>query len=172
MNKFKSIFMKFNICIILFTILNFCSCKKAEDLRFTKTWYDTEYIIPGKTYLIINKNFTFNYNSSGCQWETFSRGKWKIIGDTIELHSTKIDTCYNIFPFAHCIKFVEYNNKKIETTIPNCNVKSDKDYTLFKKEKFYLKNDSLVYKQKRNSNCPDSLKIIFAKTEKKKKNGY
>lgn len=162
--------MKFSI----FIIIAFCllSCEKKADERFTKTWYDTEYKIPEKSTLKIKSDFTFRYNARGCDWHTISKGKWKVIGDTIELNSISIDTCYNVFPFAECLKFGENNNRKIRTTILNCNAESGKVYTIFNKEKFYLKNDSLVYRQKANSNCTESLKIVFAKTEKIKKNGY
>ena len=121
-----------------------------------------------KTTLKINSDFTFNYNSQGCQWKTISKGKWKVIGDTIELNSTNIVTCYNMFPFAECIKFKEYENKKILTTIPNCSSESETDFSIFNKEKFFLKNDSLIYIKKSNSLCPNSFKIVFSKTEKKK----
>jgi hypothetical protein len=156
------------------TILAFflLSCERKADERFTKTWYDTEYRIPGKSTLKIKSDFTFRYNARGCDWHTISKGKWKVIGDTIELNSVGIDTCYNMFPFAECLKFGENINRKIQTTIPNCSTESGKVYTIFNKEKFYFKNDSLVYIRNANSNCTELLKIVFAKTEKIKKNDY
>jgi hypothetical protein len=164
--------MKLKFCIFIISIFTFQACEKKADERFVKTWYDTEYIIRGRTILPINSDFTFKYNARGCEWHTILKGKWSFIGDTTELNSTRIDTSYNMFPFAEYIKFGEYNNKKIPTTIPNCTAESGTDYTLFNKEKFYLKNDSLVYKRKANSNCSDSLRIVFAKMEKRRKNGY
>lgn len=159
--------MKLKFFIFFIATFTFQACEKKADERFAKNWYDTEYIIPGKKILTINSDFTFKYNARGCEWHSISKGKWSVRGDTIELNSTRIDTCYHMFPFAECITFGAYSNKKIPTTIPNCTAESGTDYTFFNKEKFYIQNDSLVYKLKANSNCSDALKIVFAKTEKK-----
>ncbi len=161
------------IAIRIFSFLVFVcliSCKQAESLpnKFAGTWYDTEYIVPGRSSIKINKDSSFSYRSRGCQWGSVSKGKWKIIGDSIELNSTNSDTCYKMFPFVECISFGE-NRKKDIMTIPNCDSKDDAFFAIFKKEIFYIKNDSLVYKLKLSSNCPDSLKIVFAKTQKIKK---
>jgi len=153
-------------------MISFFSCQKKIDnpnKKFIKTWYDTEYIVPGRTTLEINSDCTFNYNAAGCQWRCFSKGNWKVVGNTIELNSTTIDSCYNMFPFAECIKFGTYNTKKIPTTVPNCSPKTDIEFTIFSKEIFYLKSDSLVYKRKVNSNCTDSIKLVFSHTEKIKR---
>jgi hypothetical protein len=163
--------MKSTTYLLVILLFGFQSCKKKADERFTKTWYDTEYIIPGRTTLEIKSNFTFSYRAAGCQWRCFSRGNWKVIGDTIELNSVVSDTCYNMFPFAECVKFGAYANKKIPTTVPNCTAETGEEFTLFRKDKFYLKKDSLVYIEKPNQDCP-SIEIKFAKTEKIRKNGY
>jgi hypothetical protein len=163
--------MKLKFCIFVILIFAFQACEKKADNRFTKTWYDTEYRTPGRTTMQVNKDSTFNYRAAGCMWRSISKGNWKVFGDTIELNSTSIDTCYNMFPFADCPKYGTYYEKKILSTIPNCIAESETDYIIFKKEKFYLKNDSLIYVRKANSNCPTSLSIVFAKTEKKKKSG-
>ena len=163
--------MKIKPYLLLILVFASQACKKKADERFTKTWHDTEYRVPGRTTLKFNPNFTFNYSAAGCEWRSFSKGKWNVIGDTIELNSISSDTCYNMFPFAECIKFGAYANKKIPTTVPNCTAETGEDFTLFRKEKFYLKKDSLVYIQKPNSNCPP-IEIKFAQTEKIKKNGY
>ncbi|KOP37445.1 MULTISPECIES: hypothetical protein [unclassified Flavobacterium] len=154
--------------IVLFAV--FISCKKHDNLpnKFLGTWHDTEYIVPGKSSIKINTDSTFYYRSAGCDWRVFSKGKWRMIGDTIELNSTKIDTCYVAFPFADCI-FFERQDKKPLLTIPNCEPDETKSFCLFTKEKFYIKNDSLVYRFKASSKCLDTLKIVFAKTQKLRK---
>ncbi|MFV8327318.1 hypothetical protein [Flavobacterium sp. ZS1P14] len=162
--------MKLKFCIFVILIFAFQACEKKVDNRFTKTWYDTEYRTPGRTTMQIKNDSTFNYRAASCMWRCTSKGNWKVFGDTIELNSTSIDTCYNMFPFADCPKYGTYYDKKILSTIPNCTAESETDYIIFKNEKFYLKKDS--HMRKANSNCPDSLSIVFAKTEKKKKNGY
>lgn len=158
--------MKFRISTIL-VLVSLISCKKSESSlnKFGGTWYDTEYIIPNRSTLKINTDGTFKYASAGCDWRVISKGNWKRFGDTIELNSTSSDTCYRMFPFVECISYGEYDRKDI-LTIPNCEPTNNKSFAIFTKEKFYLKNDSLVYKLKQNSGCPDTLKIIFAKTEK------
>lgn len=159
--KFKTLF--FLLPIIFFS----CNNQRKNSNKFIGTWYDTDYIIPSRAIIKINPNNTFNYKSRGCQWSVISKGKWEIKGDSIELNSTNIDTCYNMYPFIECISFGEYSNKKIQKTIPNCVPKSDSYFAVFTKEMFYLKNDSLVYKLKASSNCPNKMKIIYAKTQKK-----
>ena len=155
--------MKYKFFIIIAFISFFQSCKKKADEKFVRTWHDTEYIILGKTTLKINPDFTFNYSASGCMWRCFSKGKWNVNKDTLELNSTSIDTCYNMFPFADCPKFGK--NKKIITTVANCTAETETAFIIFKREKFYLKNDSLVYMQNKKSNCPP-IQMKFAKTEK------
>jgi hypothetical protein len=153
-----------------FIFICLISCKKSEGLpnKFVGTWYDSEYIIPGKSSIKINKDSSFSYKSRGCQWGSVSNGKWKIIGDSIELNSTSSDTCYKMFPFVYCFPFGEKDTKDL-LTIPNCIPNENAFFAIFKNEKFYLKNDSLVYKLKTKSKCPDTLKIVFARTQKIRK---
>jgi hypothetical protein len=162
--KFKAISFLLFICLI--------SCKKAESPpnKFLGTWYDTEYIVPGKSSIKINADSTFTYNGAGCDWRVFSKGKWGMTGDSIELSSTKIDTCYVVFPFADCSFFDRKNKAPLPLlTMPNCEPDEGKSFCLFTKEIFYIKNDSLICKVKPESKCPDTLKIIFAKTQKIRK---
>ncbi|MFD1604312.1 hypothetical protein ACFSJW_24820 [Flavobacterium artemisiae] len=163
--KSKSIYLTLAILFL------FISCNKKTESeienKFVKTWYDTQYIVPGRSELIVKKDSTFNYTSAGCDWRVFSKGKWKIKGDSIELTSSKIDTCYMAFPFIDC-GFYERKDKERMVTIPNCKPDTGSDFCLFTKETFYLRNDSLIYKIK-DSKCPDSLRIEFAKTPKIRK---
>lgn len=161
--------MKIKILIFVLSI-SLISCRKSErpPNKFIGIWYDTEYIIPNKTILKINKDSSFDYQSAGCQWRVISKGKWKMVGDSIELNNVKSDTCYRMFPFVDCRLFETRRRKEI-VTIPNCNPDENIDFLIFSKEKFYIKNDSLVYKLKSDSGCPDTLKIIFAKTQKIRK---
>ncbi|OMQ07975.1 hypothetical protein [[Flexibacter] sp. ATCC 35103] len=161
--------MKIRILAFLL-IICLISCRKSEIpvSKFVGTWYDTEYIIPGESSIVIKKDSTFYYKSAGCDWRVVSKGNWKIIGDSIELNSTTSDTCYKMFPFIECISFGE-NNRKDVLTIPNCDPSNNGSFAIFLKEKFYIKNDSLIYKLKASSKCPDTLKIVFAGTPKIKK---
>ncbi|MDY0989626.1 hypothetical protein BSF41_27150 [Flavobacterium sp. ACN2] len=160
--------MKIRISIlILFIGLLSCEKKEIPKNKFVGTWYDTEYIVPGSHLLKINKDSTFSYKGAGCDWRVISKGKWKLVGDSIELNSTSSDTCYRMFPYTRCIKFGE-TRRKDTLTIPNCNTSQNADFLIFSKERFYLKNDSLVYEFKASSNCPgyDTLKRVYAHTKK------
>jgi len=156
----------------LLILICFFSCKKTEVPvnKFVGVWYDTEYIVPGRYLLKINKDSTFSYKGAGCDWRVISKGKWKLVGDSIELNSTSSDTCYRMFPYTRCIKFGE-TRRKDTLTIPNCNPNQNADFLIFSKERFYLKNDSLVYEFKASSNCSDydTLKRVYARTAKIKK---
>ena len=161
--------MKSRILIFL-SIISLISCRKSETpvSKFVGSWHDTEYIVPGKSSIIIKKDSSFYYRSAGCDWRVKSKGNWKIIGDSIELSSTTSDTCYRMFPFVECIPFEKYKGKDL-LTIPNCNPKSNGSFAIFNKEIFYIKNDSLIYKLKANSNCPETLTIVYARTQKIRK---
>ncbi|PBJ10070.1 hypothetical protein [Flavobacterium sp. ACN6] len=160
--------MKIRISIlILFIGLFSCQKKEIPKNKFVGTWYDTEYIVPGKSSIKINADSTFDYRGAGCDWTVFSKGKWKIIGDSIELSSTKIDTCYVISPFVDCTFFDRKGKAPLPLlTMQNCEPDQGKSFCLFTKEIFYIKNDSLFYKIKPESKCSDTLKIMFAKTKK------
>jgi hypothetical protein len=146
------------------------SCKKAEVPvnKFVGTWYDTQYVIPNLSVFKINIDSIFSYTSGACNWKGFSKGKWKMVGDSIELNSINSDTCYAMFPFMDCVRF-ENPRKEIIITNPNCKVNGNADFLIFSHEKFYIKNDSLILKIKPSSKCPDTLKIAFAKTQKIRK---
>lgn len=159
--------MKIKISIlVLFLGLISCQKKEIPENKFVGTWYDTEYLVPSLTIIKIKTDSTFSCTSGACTWQGFSQGKWKIVGDSIELNSIKSDNCYRILPFVHCDPF----EKRGDTlTISKCDPKGKADFLIFEKERFYLKNDSLIYKLKRSSKCPDLLRIVFARTQKIRK---
>ena len=66
-----------------------------------------------------------------------------------------------------CLKFGD--NVKMTKTISNCNPETDTYFSSFNKERFYIKNDTLIYINSKKLNCLDSVKIAFAKTLKKSK---
>ncbi|MBB4804652.1 hypothetical protein HNP37_004749 [Flavobacterium nitrogenifigens] len=152
--------------LVLFLSLISCQKKEIPVNKFVGTWYDTEYVVPSLTIIKIKKDSTFSCTSGACTWRGFSRGKWRIVGDSIELSSIKSDTCYRTLPFVDCNPF---EKRKDSLTIPNCNSNESADFLIFDRERFYIKNDSLVYKLRRDSKCPDTLKIVFAKTQKVRK---
>lgn len=150
----------------LFICLISCQKKEIQENKFIGTWYDTEYVVPSLTIMKIKADSTFSCTMGACTWQGFSQGKWKIIGDSIELNSIKSDTCYRTLAFVHCDPF---EKRKDSLTISNCNPNERADFLIFEKERFYIKNDSLVYKLKRSSKCPNTLKIVFTRTQKIRK---
>lgn len=154
-----------SLLVLIFSI----SCKKTESTpkNFVGTWYDTGFKAGNKTTLKILDNNTFLYNGGSSDWTGFSNGSWKMIGDTIELSSAKMEECYNVSPFSDC----DFSNEKnkVLTTIPGCVPDMDMSYVIIDKEQFYIKNDSLIYKRKKFAKCPNRFKISFAKTPKTKK---
>lgn len=148
-------------------LLSLVSCKESETVpnKFIGKWFDTEYIVPMKASIEIKSDSTFSYSSSSCQWKSLSKGSWKISKDTIELTSSKIDTCYRAFPFMHCLKF----GQEVQTVmrIKGCEPEyNDTNFAIFKNEKFYLKNDSLIYVYRKDWECSDSIIIKYARTGK------
>lgn len=154
-----------SLAILIFSI----SCKKTENTpkNFAGTWYDTGYEAENKTILNILPDKTFLYNGGSSSWTGFSNGTWKMIGDTIELSSAKMEDCYNVFPFSDCSSADK--NSKVLTTIPGCVPDMDMSFVTIDKEKFYIKNDSLIYIRKTTIKCPNRFKISFTKTPKSKK---
>ena len=155
--------------LILVLILLTVSCKNAEDesKKFVGKWHDTEYIIPTKGFIEIKSDSTFFYRIAGCGWRSISKGSWILYHDTIELISGKIDTCYYTFPFVKCVEVDEL--VKYGKTISNCSPEDGIDFREFTNERFYLRNDTLIYSNSKNLKCLDSSKIKFAKTRKIKK---
>ncbi len=97
----------------------------------------------------------------------YLKGSWKLYNDTIELNSGKIDTSYYTFPFVKCVELGEL--VKRGQTISDCAPEEGIDFLEFTNERFYLRNDTLIYSNSKSLKCLDSSKIKFAKTIKIKK---
>ena len=147
--------------LILLSSCNKPLPKKEENPKFVRTWYDSIHGIPFRAKLNIKANKTFEYLSSACESGTESNGTWKIESDTIILKSIKPKGCRFQHPFGLCLvvgdKSYSENNKTIKGCEPNG---GDSSYEIFENEKFYIRNDSLIYVNKENHSCPE-LKISF-----------
>ena len=153
--------------MVLILLMVSCSNAKDESKKFIGKWHDTEYIIPTEGFIEFKSDSTFYYRSDGCMWRSISKGSWKLYNDTIELNSGKIDTCYYTFPFVKCVELGEL--VKRGQTISDCAPEEGIDFLEFTNERFYLRNDTLIYSNSKNLKCLDSSKIMFAKTMKIKK---
>jgi hypothetical protein len=140
--------------------------KKEENPKFVRTWYDTVQGMPLREKLTIKANKTFEYSSRSCESGSESKGTWKIENDTIILKSIKPKGCRFQNRFAFCIplndKSYFENNKTIKGCEPNGR---DASYAIFENEKFFLKNDSLIYVGNKENPC-SNLKIGFSMKEK------
>lgn len=158
-----------SMLLILLSSCNKTVPKKEENPKFVRVWFDTVQGMPFKAKLNIKENKTFEYSSRSCQDGSESNGTWKIENDTVVLNSIKPKGCRFQYPFGVvCISFNEEysgNNKTIKDCEPNGR---DASYEIFKNEKFYIKNDTLIHANKRNDSCPE-LKIAFSMREKIRK---
>ncbi len=159
--------MKSILIFIFMTLVVSCENATDESKKFIGKWHDTEYSIPNTGFIEIKSDSTFYYRSAGCGWRSISKGSWKLYNDTIELSSGKIDTCYYTFPFVQCVEFGEF--VKRGKTISDCSPEVGIDFLEFTNERFYLRNDTLMYSNDKNLKCLDSSKIMLAKTMKIKK---
>jgi len=164
--------MKNYLFLIFILLILFSSCKKKlpkkiENLKFVRTWYDTVQGMPYGAKLIIKQNKTFEYSSHSCQSGSKSNGIWKIEKDTIFLNSIKPKNCLFQHPFGIICNFDELdkNNKTIKNCEPS---EREADYEIFKDEKFYIRNDTLIHVNKKDVTCT-KVKIAFSKKEKIRK---
>ena len=171
--------MKIKFLLLIF-IIAFSSCKKdnpkiEENSKFVKVWFDTVRSSPFMAKLIMNKNKTFEYRGGACTSSFEAKGIWRIENDTIILNSIKPKECKWKRDFGlFCLTFEEMRAGNIEQdnkTIKGCEPKSDDSYEIFKNEKFYIQNDTLIHKNDENDkikNCPKSI-IAFSDKEKIRK---
>lgn len=160
-----------NSLFLFFAFLLFFSCKNEVPVKkpksgFIKKWFDTELIVPFSATLEIKENQTFQYHGGACTSKFNSNGTWIINKDTIILNSNLSEKCLTIIEFGPMC-FDNLSQKKLAKTIKNCIPNTEEFYELFKNEKFYIRNDSLVHKNEKRENCSE-FEIIFSKTKKQK----
>jgi len=153
---------------ILILIL-FSSCKKERVEKksvFIKTWYDTERVVPYTATLIINKDHTFKFTGGACTARFYSNGKWIEKKDTLILNSGFPKECLNLREFGRmCYSNEEIENIRFLKTKAGCEVKNDDEFENFRDAKFYLRNDSLIFKKDKKENCTE-YEIRFYKAKK------
>ena len=165
----RNTFLILSIFLIIISSCNKSAPKKEENPKFVRTWFDTVQGMPLKQKLIIKENKTFEFSSRACQDGSKSNGTWKIEKDTIILNSVKPKGCLFQHKFGFCIiignnSYLE-NNKTIEGCEPSGR---DSSYEIFENEKFFMRNDTLIHKTKKNAPCPN-LKIAYSMKEKNRK---
>jgi hypothetical protein len=164
-------FKKITSLLIILVSLTNCkneSQKKKINSIFVRDWYDTEMVIPFSATLKINKDSTFQYKGGACTSSFTSNGTWRIENDTIILNSNKSKECLIIVEFGPlCPSKEDMLNHKISKTLKDCNPAGENMYENFRNEKFYIRNDSLIYKKGENEKCSE-FEIIFATNKKKR----
>lgn len=160
--------MKSTPYIYLFFI-SLSSCKKETIVPksvFVKTWYDTEMVIPYAATLTINKDHTFKFIGGACTARFNSEGKWTEKKDTLILDSGFPGECVNLSEFGKmCISREEIENRISAKVKAGCEVKNDEEFVNFKKAKFYLRNDSLIFKKDKKDKCTE-YEIVFSRVKK------
>lgn len=140
---------KFLILLLIF-MLSFLSCKKVEKPScFINEWKSTKKPWPYGAKLKINNDSTFLFFGAA-RTETFnSRGKWRILNDTLILTSKEVvdKNCAKNFN-DNCIEiqFV----KRADSTETNVKCEKSEHFIIFKNEKFYFKNDTLRHKSNKD----------------------
>lgn len=166
--------MKYSCLFLLLLTVTLTSCGekvkplKMDNSKFIKSWYDTIQGYPYESELKIRKNNTFEYFSGACTYRSLSEGTWEIKDDTLILNSIPARDCFYLTEFGTLCKTKEEIVKKRarKKNIEDCQADPEHEYEIFSKEKFYLKNDTLIH-VKQNKECAG---IEFGYSSKEKKN--
>ena len=164
---------KVKVVLFLSISILFFSCKKEvieKKTDFVKTWYDTEKIIPFEATLKINEDNTFEYYGGACDSQFESSGTWFVKNDTIILNSKIPSECMAMTEFGKmCYSKEEIEKIRFTRTIKNCKTTSNKEFNNFSNEKFYIKNDSLVFKKDKKDTCT-GFEMVFSNNIKSRNN--
>lgn len=168
--------MKISLSILSFFIL-LVSCNKSSpkeplevlNSQFAKVWFDTVRGIPFYSKLEIKQNNTYKYVGGACTASWSSEGVWIIKNDTIILNSKKPKECVYLSEYGTmCRTRIEIQKNGPEISSKDCDTAySYPEFEVFKNEKFYLKNDTLVH-VKQNKKC-EGIDIAYSMKEKKRK---
>ena len=119
--------------------------------------------------LEIHKNKTFEYYGGACSASFKSSGTWTERNDTLILNSSKTTECLHENEFGViCQTTDQIIKNRDRTTIKGCDPKMDISYEKFINERFFIRNDTLIYVNKRNNPCPE-LKVEFSAKKKVRK---
>jgi len=148
--------MKISRNTLILLLITFFSCKKREELKintnekFIQEWESVKTIIPHKDYLLIKSNQTFEFHGGACTSFYESFGKWKVVNDTLILNSNKSKKCQYVNGFGDNFEVPKEDEIfEPKTTITNCKPKNEDSYVNFINDKFFIKNDSLIYVTKK-----------------------
>jgi hypothetical protein len=136
---------KIYLYIAVLGFLLFLSCEKKSDPisnDFQRKWYS----INGN--LTINSNNTFEYIRFNSISNSISKGKWKIINDTLVLNSFEPKGCFFLenFVLDPPKRIVTNNNPNYKKTIKGKDCMPNSGYVNFRNEKFYIEDSLLISK--------------------------
>lgn len=153
------------------------SCNKSSpkqspevlNSKFVKVWFDTIKRVPFFSKLEIKQNRTFKYVGGACTASWSSEGCWIMKNDTIILNSVKPKECVYLSEYGtKCKTIDEIRKNGSEISSKNCTPDySYQDFEVFKNEKFYIQNDTLIH-VKQNKKC-EGIDIAYSNKEKKHK---
>lgn len=147
--------------LILSSFLFFVACKNSNEKesrkKYIAEWKSTKKPVPYSATLTIKNDNTFEFNSGACMSSSYSKGKWRIENDTIILNSFKPKNCCFLIVFGgNCEKYGKKGeNDMFKKSFENCDVETEETYEVFENTKFYIKNETLVFKKSRINDCED-----------------
>ncbi len=112
------------------------SLKPKSPNKFERQWFS----VNGYLKLDSTKNFEFERYS--CMSHTISKGTWNVVNDTLILNSFEPKGCYFIEDFK--IEPPKDTINIIPNPITQKDCEPNTGYVIFKNEKFYIKNDTLL----------------------------
>ena len=150
-------------CFLLIFAFNSCKKKEIDSIiqdKIIGNWKikNNEY---DKEYLEINSDNTFYYKGVGHLNESFAKGRWKVVNDSLVLNSITPKECLYVVNFG---TYCEHANivieEKINTTFDDCEPQTiSKLYKAFNDTRFILKKDTMFYVEV-NKNCSNKLNKI------------
>lgn len=147
--------------LILLSFLSFIACKNSTENeirnKYIAEWKSTKKPIPYSGTLKINNDNTFDFNSGACMSRSYSKGKWRIENDTIILNSFEPKNCCFLIVFGgNCEKYGKTGeNYMFKKSFKDCDLQTEDLYDVFENTKFYIKNETLVFKKSKINDCED-----------------
>ena len=142
--------------VLSFIIIQSCcnistqSDMRSENNQYIGEWYSVYKGIPFSATLVIDSNYTFNYEGGACVIRFGSEGYWACNGDTLLLNSYEPEECYYLFEFdAVCMEF-DINDSttylKPQFTKEGCTPENQwYEYVKFKNVKFLIIDSVLTH---------------------------
>jgi hypothetical protein len=140
-----------------------------SDNAFLGEWYSVKRPYPFGATLEIGLNHNFIYEGGACDYHFMSKGEWLLKDDTLILNSFEPKECYFISEFGVKCTIItsDFTPPERKTSMKGCKPNTEREYILFKNEKFIIEDSLLTHIQKTNTFCPGHVKDNFTKKAEK-----